>query len=58
MLASRTLYGKLQYRVRYVGYDPDGKWYPASDFINAPVKLFEFHKKYPLKAGPPKNIQK
>jgi transposase InsO family protein len=58
MLASRTHYGKLQYRVRYVGYDPDGKWYPASDFINAPVKLFEFHQKYPLKPGPPKNLQK
>jgi transposase InsO family protein len=53
ILASRTHYGKLQYRAQWRGWDPDPIWYPASDFRNAPAALKRFHDEYPDRAGPP-----
>lgn len=56
VLASRTHYRKLQYRVKWVGQDHDPTWYFADGFANAPVKLRDFHRQYPDKAGPPKRL--
>jgi hypothetical protein len=57
ILAVRTHYRKLQYRVKWVGTDEDITWYPAGDFKNAPQKLIEFHERYPDKPGPPLRLQ-
>ena len=40
---------KLQYRVKWVGYPPDKKWYDAVDLENAPDIVAEYHKRYPQK---------
>ena len=53
ILASRLYYGKLQYKVRWHGYDNDGKWYHASNFKGCPQLLREFHDVYPSLPGPP-----
>ena len=47
----------LQYRVDWVGHDPDDQWYPAENFKNAPIRLREFHNEYPEAPGPPKRLQ-
>ncbi|OQD80121.1 hypothetical protein PENANT_c039G02886, partial [Penicillium antarcticum] len=56
ILASRIYYGKLQYRVKWVGYDEDRAWYHAGNFKNAPQKLIEFHDTYPGRPGPPMRL--
>ena len=56
VLASRVYYNRLQYNVRWRGWNQDTNWYPASDFKGAPAKLREFHDKYPDAAGPPKKL--
>jgi hypothetical protein len=56
ILASRLHYRKLQYRVRWVGYDEDSTWYPANNFKNAPQKLIDFHDTYPDRPGPPMRL--
>jgi Chromo (CHRromatin Organisation MOdifier) domain len=56
ILAVRTRYGKLQYRVKWLGYDDDPDWYPASDVKYAPHKVRDFHKANPTKPGPPKRL--
>jgi hypothetical protein len=53
VLASRILRKKLQYRVSWVGRDPDPKWYPASYLKNAPLALKTFHDGNPKAKGPP-----
>ncbi|OJD11140.1 hypothetical protein ACJ73_09604 [Blastomyces percursus] len=55
ILASRVHYGKLKYRVDWLGYDDDPVWYPASNFNNSPAKLHEFHERHPEAPGPPVN---
>jgi hypothetical protein len=57
ILASRTHYGKLQYQARWVGWDPDPEWYPASDFKGATAKLRQYHDENPGQAGPPVRLQ-
>ena len=49
-------YRKLQYRVKWIGYDEDLTWYPASNFRNAPQKLIDFHDNYPDRPGPPMRL--
>ena len=56
IVASRLCRKKLQYKARYIGYDFDNKWYPASDFMNAPERVAEYHEKYPDRPGPPKRL--
>jgi hypothetical protein len=57
VLAVRKRRGKLQYRVKWLGFDDDPEWYPASDLTNAPHKLRDYHTANPTKPGPPKNLQ-
>jgi hypothetical protein len=56
ILASRINRKTLEYRVKWVAYDPDPLWYPASDFKGAPQKLLEFHDRNPSRPGPPRNL--
>jgi hypothetical protein len=53
ILASRQYRRGIQYRVKWVGHDPDPTWYPALNFENAPQKLRIFHESYPNQPGPP-----
>jgi hypothetical protein len=53
ILASRLYYGKLQYKVRWHGWDDDQQWYHASNFKGSPQLLREFHDAYPSLPGPP-----
>ncbi|ODM17663.1 hypothetical protein SI65_06451 [Aspergillus cristatus] len=53
IVASQLRYQKLQYWVKWTGYDEDLNWYPARDFKNSPVKLQIFHAKNPEAPGPP-----
>ena len=43
---------KLWYQVKWVGFDDDTTWYPASDFKGSPHQLRDFHSKYPDQPGP------
>ncbi|PGG94950.1 hypothetical protein AJ79_10347 [Helicocarpus griseus UAMH5409] len=56
ILASQVHYGKLKYRVDWLGYDDDPEWYPASNFKNSPAKLHEFHECHPEASGPLVNL--
>ena len=49
----RLRYQKLQYQVKWAGYDEDLNWYRARDFKNSPVKLQIFHAENPEALGPP-----
>lgn len=53
VLAARLHYRKLQYQVKWYGYDEDLNWYPASNFKNAPKQLQDFHAANPTLPGPP-----
>jgi len=53
ILASRTYYRRLQYKVNWVGHDLDNTWYNADGFIGAPYKIKTFHNERPHDAGPP-----
>ena len=57
VLTVRLHRGKLQYRVKWVGYDDDPNWYPAGNLKNAPRALRDFHQEHPDKPGPPKRLQ-
>ena len=56
VLAVRLKYGKLEYRVSWVGHDPDPVWYPASNLMGSPHKLRDFHTAYPTMVGPPRRL--
>ena len=43
---------KLQYKVSWVGWDPDDTWYPARDFKNSPHAIRMYHEEHP--EGPPR----
>lgn len=50
VLDSRLFRGRtLQYKVSWVGYHQDDKWYDASWFTNAPEVTEAFHRRYPNK---------
>jgi len=57
VLAVRKYRGRLQYRVKWLGFDDDPTWYPASDLTNAPHKLRDYHVANPTKPGPPRQLQ-
>ena len=56
VLAVKLLRGKLRYRVNWKGWDPDPDWYPASSLSNSPIALQTFHRMYPDRPGPPRNL--
>ena len=57
ILAARVHYGKLQYRAQWKGWDPDPKWYPASDFKNAARLIRRYHDARVTDPGPPVNLE-
>jgi hypothetical protein len=54
--AVRLYYGKLQYRVKWTGYDYDPEWYLARNFKGSPDKIRQFHDRYPNRPGPPRYL--
>src|SRR5450432_828250 len=56
ILAVRKHYGKLQYRVKWLGHDTDPEWYPATNVKYAPHKVRDFHVANPKKPGPPRRL--
>lgn len=56
IIAARLRYNKLQYRAKWVGYDEDLEWYPATDFKNSPYLLRQFHLDNPTQPGPPRSL--
>ncbi len=49
ILDVRSHQGKLQYRVKWVGWDEDREWYNATGFENSPEIIEDFHSRYPNK---------
>ncbi|EED14174.1 conserved hypothetical protein [Talaromyces stipitatus ATCC 10500] len=58
ILDSKMRWNKLHYQVKWLGYDPNPRWYLAANFKNAPRQLKSFHNRYPEKPGPPVNLQR
>ena len=57
ILGVRLLRGRLQYRVKWLGFDEvDRAWYPASDMKNCPHLLRRFHEDHPDRPGPPRRL--
>lgn len=56
VLDARVKHRKLQYRVKWLGYEDDLVWYNAANFKNSPHKLRRFHTTNPLRPGPPKRL--
>ena len=54
--AVRKHRNKLEYQVKWKGWDQDPAWYHPELLWNAPGLLKEFHERYPRKLGPPKNL--
>ncbi|OJD15474.1 hypothetical protein AJ78_04270 [Emergomyces pasteurianus Ep9510] len=53
ILTVRKIYNRLEYWVKWVGYDEDLVWYPAPNFIGSPHLVRHFHDENPTKPGPP-----
>lgn len=56
ILEARIYCRKLQYRVKWLGYDDDREWYDAANFKNSPHRLHEFHIANANRPGPPKRL--
>ena len=56
MLASKLVHNQLLYRVKWLGYDKDLAWYPASNFKYSPHKLRDFHLQNQSEPGPPRRL--
>ena len=48
---------KLQYQVKWLGFNEDRTWYPASNFVGSPHWLCTFHVDYPEHPGLPKRLE-
>ena len=46
ILNARSHQGKLQYRVKWVGWDEDREWYDAARFENSPEIVKDFYSRY------------
>ena len=57
VLAVRQRQGKLQYRVKWLGWDDDPEWYRASNLKHAPHKIQDYHTTNPTQLGLPKRLQ-
>src|SRR5690606_1688663 len=49
---SEIIKGKLNYRAKWRGHDPDPTWYPADNFNNSQDLVQDFHRRYPKKPCP------
>jgi hypothetical protein len=47
ILAVRMHHRKLQYKVKWIGYDDNPEWYDARNMKFSPHLLRDFHKEYP-----------
>ena len=56
VLAVRQVRNRLLYRIKWVGYDDDPEWYPASNLMTSPQYLRDFHLANPDQVGPPEMI--
>ena len=52
ILDARSHRGKIQYRVKWTGWDEDREWYDASGFDNSPEIIEDFYARYPNKPQP------
>ena len=52
ILAIRKTRKYLSYQAKWVSYDKDPEWYPASDFKYALYKLRDFYLQNPDRLGP------
>jgi hypothetical protein len=58
ILVSRIYYRKLQYKVKWVGWDDDDQeWYNASGFKGSPHLLGKYHSSHPEMPGPPVRLE-
>lgn len=51
VLDSRLRYRRLQYLVKWLGYDT-AFWQPATDLLNASADMERLHRLHPTKPGP------
>jgi hypothetical protein len=56
ILGVRLVYRLLWYKVKWQGLDDDPAEYSPKDLRHAPFALQTFHKQYPRRPGPPKNL--
>lgn len=56
VLAARLRYGKLQYPLKWTGFDDDPEWYDAANLKNSPHLIRDFHKSNPTQPGLPKRL--
>ncbi len=49
ILDARSHRGKIQYRLKWTGWDEDREWYDASGFSNSPEIVEDFYTCYPNK---------
>ena len=51
---SRYHYGRLQYKIKWQGFDKDNEWYYADEdeFEHAQEVIDDYHQRYPRRAGP------
>jgi hypothetical protein len=53
ILDSRVHRGRLQYKIRWLGHEPeDDTWEPAHPVSNTELLVKQFHATYPRKPGP------
>ena len=52
ILASRRYRRRLEYRVKWVGFEHDPGWYPSEFFEHAQEKVQEFHAEHPNSPRP------
>jgi hypothetical protein len=56
ILNARISSQKLQYRVKWLGFKYDLKWYNARNFKSSPYKLCDFYSVNRTYPGPPKRL--
>lgn len=56
VLASRINRRRLQYQVKWIGFDEDQTWYSAGNFKGSPHRIRDYHQKYPDEPGPPRRL--
>ena len=57
ILDSRIHWKKLQYCVKWLGFDEDWTWYPTLNFMGSPHQLHTFHIDYPEHPRPLKRLK-
>lgn len=57
VLASRVPRKRVQYRVKWKGFDDDDTWYYAHNFKGSPHLLRDYYSSCPDHPGPPKKLE-